>query len=295
MPHPFLEDVDEELTVLSRPHRALGDQVARLGVEQALAPVLAHAPPLVGDGQGLGAGPFDDGDELHPLRAQVVAEEPIDVASVALVGRVDRAQDVELHPVAAQQPPPVHHLVPGALRPPVDTVGVVQLLGAVDAEADEEVVLGEELAPLVVEQDAVGLERVLHHLVGPAVLLDQLDRLAKELDAHQGRFATLPGDGDVRCPVRLEQLADVRLQRGGRHAALVVRVQRFLGQEEAVGAVDVARRPARFGEQVEAGWCVGRPCGHRGCGVVAHSVVPTNPTGRARDGFRRCGCASRHH
>ena len=112
------------------------------------------------------------------LRLELVAEEAIHRAAVVLVGGVDRAQDVEVDPVAAQVPPAVHHQVEGALAAAVDAIGVVELARTVDAQADQEVVLLEEGAPLVVEQDAVGLERVLHHLARTAVLLDELDRRA---------------------------------------------------------------------------------------------------------------------
>ncbi len=249
--HPLLEDVDQEAAVLFGADRALGDQVAGLRVEQALLARLL-APALVGDLDRLLGGALDDRDELHPLRAQLVAEEAVHRAAVLLVGGVDGAQDVEVDLVLAQEAPAAHHQVEGALAAAVDAVGVVQLARAVDAQADQEVVLLEEHAPVVVEQQAVGLEGVLHRLAGLAVLVDQLDRAAEELELHQRRLAALPGHRDLRRAVRLEQLADVGLERGLGHAVLVVRVQRFLGQEEAVGAVDVAGRAARLGQQVEA-------------------------------------------
>ena len=111
---------------------------------------------------------------------------------MVLVGGVDRAQDVEVDVVLAQVPPAAHHQVERALPAAVDAVGVVQLARTVDAQAHEEVVLLEERAPVVVEQQAVGLERVLHGLAGPAVLLDQFHRAAKEVELHQRRLAALP-------------------------------------------------------------------------------------------------------
>ena len=202
-------------------------------------------------------GALDDRDELHPLRAQLVAEEAIDRAAVFLVGGVDRAQDVEFDAVLSQVPPALHHPVEGALPAAVDPVGVVDLARAVDAQADQEVVLLEEGAPVVVEQDAVGLEGVLHGLAGPAVLLDELDGAPEELELHQRRLAALPRHGDLGRAVRLEQLADVGLERGLGHPALVVRIQRFLGQEEAIRAIDVAGGPARLRQQVEARRSIG--------------------------------------
>ena len=60
---------------------------------------------------------------------------------------------------------------------------------------DEEAVLREERRPLVVEQRAVGLDRVLEHLAGPGELLDELDRSPEEVEPHRAsarRPATPP-------------------------------------------------------------------------------------------------------
>ena len=145
---------------------------------------------------------LDDRDELHPPRSQLVAEEAIDVAPVVLVGGVDGAQDVEVDLVLAEMTPAVHHPVERALAAPVDAIGVVQFPRAVHAQADEEVVLLEERAPVVVDQQAVGLEGVLHGLAGPAVSLDQLDRAAKEVELHQ--VGSPPCQATVTCGMRCD-------------------------------------------------------------------------------------------
>ena len=240
-------------------HRAFGDQIAGLGIEQTL--LAGHfAPALVGDADGLLGRALDDGDELDPLRAQLVAKEAVDRPSVMLVGGIDGTQDVEIDLVTAQRLPALHHQIEGALAATVQPVGVVQLARAVHTQADQKVVLLEEAAPVVIQQKAVGLEGVFDRLAGLAVLLDQLDRMLKKFKFHQRRLAALPGHRDVGHAVRFEQLADVGLERGRRHPAPVVRVERFLGQEEAVGAVDVASRAAGLGQQMKARWT---PVGHR--------------------------------
>ena len=127
---------------------------------------------------------------------------------------------------------------------PVAPVGVVTRARAVDAEADEEAVLLEEGAPGVVDEEAVGLTGLLNPLAGLLVLFDERDGLLEELELHQGRLAALPGDRHLGRAVRLDELADVALERRLRHPVPVVGIERLLGQEEAVGAVDVARRPA---------------------------------------------------
>ena len=123
---------------------------------------------------------------------------------------------------------------------------------AVDAQPNQKIVFLEERAPVVIEKDAVGLEGVLHHLAGPAVLFNQFDGAPEEIELHQRRLAALPRHRHLGRAVRLQQLPDVGLERGLGHPLLVVRVQRFLGQEEAILAVNIAGGPARLRQQVEA-------------------------------------------
>ena len=70
--YPFLKDIDEKAAILLGAHRALGDQITGLRIEQPLAAGL-RAPALVGKFKRLFGGTFDDWDELHPLGAQLVA------------------------------------------------------------------------------------------------------------------------------------------------------------------------------------------------------------------------------
>ena len=168
------------------------------------------------------------------------------------VGRVHRAEDVDVHLVLTQMPPAAHHAVERALPAAVAPIGVVEIARAVNAQADEEVVLLEEGAPLVVEQDAVGLERVLHDLARPTVSLDEVDRAPEEVELHQRRLAALPRHRHLGCAMRFQQLTDVGLEGRIRHPVRVVGIERFLREKEAVRAVDVAGRPAWFREQVES-------------------------------------------
>ena len=133
----------------------------------------------------------------------------------------------------------------------------MQFAGAVDAQADQKIVFLEEGAPVIVEQDAVGLKGVLHDLPGPAVLLDEFDGAPEEFELHQRRLAALPRHGHLGRAVRLQQLADIGLERGIGHPVLVVRIQRFLGQEEAIRAVDIAGGAARLRQQVKTGRRIG--------------------------------------
>src|SRR5450631_3207908 len=181
---PLLKNVYEELAVLFAADGAVGDEVAVLGIEQALAAGLV-APSLVGDIDGLGAGPLNDGDELYPCRLQLIAEEAIDRAAVMFVGGVDRAQDIEVDSVLAEEAPALHHFVEGASLAAVEPVRVMDLAWAVDAQADQKIMLLEKSAPLIIEKDAVGLKGVFDGLLGSAVLFDQFDGAPEELNLHQ--------------------------------------------------------------------------------------------------------------
>ena len=102
---------------------------------------------------------------------------------------------------------PAHHFVERSGAALVDAVGVVQFARAVEAQPDEVVVLLEELAPLVVQQRSVRLHGVLERHAGLLVLFLDSDGAPEEVDAHDGRLATLPSDGDLATPMRLDQLA----------------------------------------------------------------------------------------
>ena len=126
-----------------------------------------------------------------------------------LVGGVDGAEDIELDPMLAEKTPAPHDEVERALPLPVTSVGVVQLARPIDAEAYEKIVLLEEGAPGVVEQQAVGLEGLLDRLPRLSVFFDEFDRALEEFELHQGRLAPLPGDRYLRRAVGFQQLADI--------------------------------------------------------------------------------------
>ena len=249
----------------SRPDRAVGDEVALLPVQRPVAG--AGAPARLGQRQQLGRHPLDDRDELHERRAQVVAQEPVDLAPVVAVGRVHRGQRVPVDAVPLERVEPADHPVEGGLAALVDPVGVVHLARPVDRDPDQEVVLLQERAPLVVEQGRVGLHRVEDPLTGRRVLPLELQRAAEEVEPHQRRLAALERDDHlVDAALGGEQLGDVRLVHVGRHPEPAARVQLVLGQEEAVLAVQVADRAGGLGHHVEGPRC--RQCRHRGPSVV---------------------------
>src|SRR5580704_1008908 len=243
--HPLLENVHEELTILFAADRTIRYEVSRLRIEQAFAARLL-TPALISKIDGLIARTLDDGDELHPLRMQLVAKKAINRATMFLVGRVDRAQDVKVNSVFAKVCPALHHSVEGSPFAAVEPVCVVDLAGTIDAEPNQKIVFLEEGAPLVIKKDSVGLKGMLYRLLRPAVFFHQLHGTPEELKLHQRRLAPLPRHGYSGRAVRLQELADVSLERGIGHPVFFVRIQGFLGQEKAIGAIDVTSGSAWF-------------------------------------------------
>ena len=160
-------------------------------------------------------------------------------------------QHVVLDLVLLEEAQAPHDLVERALTPLVDPVDVMEWLRPVDADANEVVVLLQELAPLVREQRAVRLNGVLERHPRLAVPLLDLDRSAEEVKAHQCRLAALPRDRHHRRGVGVDQLPDVALEHLVRHVETTAFVQLLLVQEEAVRTAEVADRAGRLRQHVE--------------------------------------------
>ena len=91
---------------------------------------------------------LDDRDELHPVRAHLVAQEPVDLQRVVAIEPVDGGQDVVLDLVLLEQPQAAHDVIEGGLAALVDAVAVVERARPVDGDPDEVPVLGQERRPL---------------------------------------------------------------------------------------------------------------------------------------------------
>ena len=67
------------------------------------------------------------------------------------------------------------------------------------------------------------------------------NRTTEEVEAHQCRLASLPGDHHLGGPcVRLDQLPEIGLEQLVGHAEARARIEHLLREEEAVGAVEIA-------------------------------------------------------
>ena len=106
--------------------------------------------------------------------------------------------------------------------------------------------LRKEGPPVVVQESAVGLQRVVHHLLWATQLLGELDRATKERKASQGGLAALPRHFHRAVRLRRKEIRQVDPEAFLRHPLRVVIVQKLLRQEEAVGAVQIAGRAGRL-------------------------------------------------
>ena len=116
----------------------------------------------------------------------------------------------------------------------------------VDADPNQELMLGQERTPLVIQQRSVGLDGVGNL---PTVREGRLEfhHPAEELETRQGRFSPLPGEPDDRYILSLDVLSDELPQHLVGHLEPPVPVEQLLLLEvEAVRAVQIADRPDRL-------------------------------------------------
>lgn len=187
-------------------------------------------------------------DELNPF----VSEKPVNLQWMIGVNPIDDAKDVEINAVLLKQLEGSINFLKG--RPPalVNPIGIVQLPGAVHAQADQKTMLLEEATPIAIEKDAIGLEGVFDAHVRLAILLLQGNGFAEKLQTHQGRFAALPTEGHFGNFLRLDVLAGEFLKHIIGHVeTCALFVNLLLAQVEAVGAVQVADRTSGFKHDVK--------------------------------------------
>ena len=110
---------------------------------------------------------------------------------------VDDDECVEVNGFVSEQLGGFHDFVKGAIAGGVLTVVVVDVLRAVEADADEDSVFSEKGCPVTVDEDAVGLEGVGNGLTSDAVFFLEVDGSFKEVDACQCGLAALPRKGGV--------------------------------------------------------------------------------------------------
>ena len=241
-----------------------------LTVEHARSALPFAAPAVFSQISIFGVDALHDGNELHKLSAQLIAEVLVHFAGMVFVRMVNGAQDIAAHTGFLQVSPPSNHHRVCAAATLIQSVGIVQRLRPVNRHTNQDVVLGQELRPVAVDQSGVGLNRVDNALRGAAVILAQLDGTSEKVESAQGGLATLPQHRHLAVSAGGQELCDVSLQRVLAHALARHVVEQFLRQEEAVLTVEVARRTSGFGNDGERKSFACQRCPVEGRGLGAH-------------------------
>src|SRR5258708_5475603 len=93
----------------------------------------------------------------------------------------------------------------------VHAIAVMKLARTIDGQSYQPVFGVQEFAPSVVEEHAVGLQRILNAFT-TGVLLLQLAYATEIADSQERGFSALPGEGDRRHGLRFDVLADVTFE-----------------------------------------------------------------------------------
>ncbi len=157
-PHPDVVNLAKKIAVSLGPHGpGHHERVAERSRGEVGRAGKAHR--RVGGRRGA----FDERDKLQVARA-VFAEKFVNFNRVGNVVRADDRQRVELGAEAFQALHAVENEVETRRSRAHRASRVVEFARAVDAQPDEEVIVGEECRPIVVEQRAVGLKGIFDFL-----------------------------------------------------------------------------------------------------------------------------------
>ena len=151
-----------------------------------------------------------DGTYLEELTMQFIAKEVVKGKGVLRIMMVGCRHCVPFHAIVVQELDAVHHLLPCSPTLNIESVGIVLLLGAVDADAYEPSFVVEELAPLWGEQGAVCLYAVADALASSIIAL-QPDCLFVEAEGPEHGLASVPGEEYIGHLLHLDIVADVLL------------------------------------------------------------------------------------
>lgn len=182
-------------------------------------------------------------DELQ--EADLFVDEEIEqFVRVADVMVAQEDEDIEIDPGLSASFDRSGYLVERALASVIEAVVVVVFFGPIEAYPDEEPVFGEELAPFIVEEDAVGLQGIGYDLSIGAVFFLQAYQFFVKIQAHQRWLSTLPGKA-TRLQPQLEVVFDQPFEYVRAHSMGTGAEYLGLAGVKAVSARDIA---------VGAGW-----------------------------------------
>ena len=169
--------------------------------------------------------------------------------------RRHEAQHVELRARFSEMCDAAHDAVVRPFARRRASVGVVDALRTVNADADEPFLFREETRRVGRHERRVCLHGEMHCRASARIAADRVGGRPEEVEPCEKRLAALEGDRE-----RVERQGEVRgdhaLKHFCRHDARAVWIQRRLVEVEAVVAGEVAGRACRLHEQGE--WRDGR-------------------------------------
>jgi hypothetical protein len=121
---------------------------------------------------------------------------------------MDSCERVELDMVALQRLDSSHHAIEAGPPTLIDPVGIMQLTRAINGDPNQEVSFCKKAPPNVVEQDSIGLKRVVNALA-ICVLGLECDDLLKVLNYQQRGLAALPAEENLIRLLLLNVLPNV--------------------------------------------------------------------------------------
>ncbi len=80
---------------------------------------------------------------------------------MVLIGRMYRAQNIEVNIVLFQHFPAAHHLIKTARTTFIHAIRIMQFLRPIHTQPNQEIVFLEKFGPFVIQLRAVGLHRML--------------------------------------------------------------------------------------------------------------------------------------
>ena len=165
--------------------------------------------PEVGEVVAGGAGTVERDDVEGQL---VFCHQVVDLAHVVLVSARDHDAHAEGNVGVLDLPNGFDDLCIAAAAPMIDAVGVVQVGRSIDADADAEAGKAEEFKPAVIDQRAIGLDRVLAaHALAVARLILHGTLVERPLGQH--RLAAVPNEGDDAIMLELPDIGEGLLDR----------------------------------------------------------------------------------
>src|SRR5277367_1093349 len=181
-----------------------------------------------------------------------LANPVVEIEIVKLIGVVERLSrqhrdDVEWHVVALQPSDPFHHAMLSRTAFAGFAIAIMDKRRPVDADADIYAMPLEKLAPVVVDQHAVGLERMPHLQAAGIVRGCNFNRALVVRDRQHHRLARVPYDGEaVLYDAAGKDRSKNAIQGRVGHPALRVTIRKI-----AVGAIEIAERSRLQHEQLE--------------------------------------------